>query len=73
MKFIAALDVGTTTIRCFIYDSNACLVGSAYDRVELLSPSPGRAEIDPEKLWNSICETIRNSIKGKLVNFADIA
>lgn len=32
-KYIAALDVGTTTIRCFIYDSKVNIIGSATDQV----------------------------------------
>lgn len=32
-KYIAALDVGTTTIRCFIYDNNVQIVGKASDKV----------------------------------------
>lgn len=34
-KYIAALDVGTTIIRCFIYDSNFKICGSAYENVHL--------------------------------------
>lgn len=32
-KLIASLDVGTTTIRCFIYDSNVHTIGSASEQV----------------------------------------
>lgn len=34
-KFIASLDVGTTTIRCFIYDSNVKTRGSACEQVTI--------------------------------------
>lgn len=33
MKYIAALDVGTTTIRCHILDSNAVTIASATEKV----------------------------------------
>ena len=29
VRYIAALDVGTTTVRCIIYDSNVQICGSA--------------------------------------------
>lgn len=32
-KYIAALDVGTTTIRCHIFDQNAQIKGTATDQV----------------------------------------
>lgn len=32
-KYIAALDVGTTTIRCFIYNDNVITIGSATEQV----------------------------------------
>lgn len=34
-KFVAALDVGTTTIRCCIFDQTAQLRGSAADQVAI--------------------------------------
>ena len=32
-KYVAALDVGTTTIRCHVFDQNAQIKGSANDLV----------------------------------------
>jgi hypothetical protein len=32
-KFVAALDVGTTTVRCHIFDQHAKIVGSASAQV----------------------------------------
>lgn len=31
--FIAALDVGTTNVKCLIVDSNGTIVGNAYSKV----------------------------------------
>lgn len=61
-KFVAALDVGTTTIRCLILDQSLQLRGSAHDEVQLLYPQPGHVEIDPEDFWQKICSTIKNSL-----------
>ena len=33
MRYIAALDVGTTTVRCHIIDENTVTVGSAAEKV----------------------------------------
>lgn len=61
-KFIAALDVGTTTIRCIIFDESLQVKGAAHDEVQLLYPQPGHVEIDPEDFWQRICSTIERSI-----------
>lgn len=66
-KYVAALDVGTTTIRCYIYDKNVQICGSASENVELLYPQPLYVEIDPDKLWASIVLSIENAIKGKKI------
>lgn len=61
-KYVAALDVGTTTIRCIIFDSGLQVKGAAHDEVQLLYPQPGHVEIDPEDFWQRICSTIGRSI-----------
>ncbi|GLH12946.1 Uncharacterized protein GBIM_17603 [Gryllus bimaculatus] len=63
-KFVAALDVGTTTIRCYIFDQSTTAVGSACDKVRLLYPQPGHVEIDPEELWKAAVGVVNDAIKG---------
>lgn len=36
-KYIAALDIGTTTVRCYIFDSNVQIVGLATEQVTLIN------------------------------------
>lgn len=62
-RFVAALDVGTTTIRCIIFDQSMQVRGSAHDEVQLLYPQPGHVEIDPEDFWRRIRSTIERSIR----------
>uniref|UniRef100_A0A240PKQ7 Glycerol kinase 5 n=1 Tax=Anopheles christyi TaxID=43041 RepID=A0A240PKQ7_9DIPT len=63
--YIATLDVGTTTIRCFIYaakkNGEPVTVGTAFDHVDLIYPAPGWVEINPEKLWSSVLQTIQKA------------
>ncbi|XP_058832742.1 putative glycerol kinase 5 [Topomyia yanbarensis] len=66
-KYIASLDIGTTTIKCFIYAANRDIaqldvVGTAHEQVELLYPSPGQVEIVPSQLWDSVIRTIKNAM-----------
>ncbi|XP_058125013.1 putative glycerol kinase 5 [Anopheles ziemanni] len=75
--YIATLDIGTTTIRCFIYaartSGDPVPIGTAYDHVELLYPAPGRVEINPEKLWTSVLQTIANATTDAKLNFDQLS
>lgn len=64
-KFIAVLDIGTTSIRCIIYDAQAKIKGSSSENVELIYPQPGQVEIDPDALWLNILQCIRKTIAGE--------
>uniref|UniRef100_A0A1B0A731 Glycerol kinase n=1 Tax=Glossina pallidipes TaxID=7398 RepID=A0A1B0A731_GLOPL len=63
MQYIAALDVGTTTVRCFVLNENCEIKGSSTQLVELLNPKPGYFEIEPEALWNKIVAVIEDAVK----------
>lgn len=45
-KYIAALDIGTTTIRCYIFDSNVQIVGIANEQVN---------NVPCKIVFNSVC------------------
>ncbi|XP_063242555.1 putative glycerol kinase 5 isoform X2 [Bacillus rossius redtenbacheri] len=61
-KFVLALDVGTTTVRCHVLDECTTAQGIAQEQVELLYPEIGREEIDPEKLWTIILKVMRDAL-----------
>ncbi|KAK9710958.1 FGGY family of carbohydrate kinase [Popillia japonica] len=60
--YIAALDIGTTTIKCYINNSRAETVGNATTNTKLLYPQPGYVEIDPDELWNTIIAVVKEAI-----------
>lgn len=62
-EYVAALDVGTTTVRCQILDKNARVIGASSEKVDLLYPKPGYVEIDPDQLWESILQVIKNALR----------
>ncbi|CAG9765844.1 unnamed protein product [Ceutorhynchus assimilis] len=64
LGYIAALDIGTTTIRCQIIDNRGSCKGSSFDKINLHYPDPGSVEIDPDELWESVVLTVLNAIKG---------
>ncbi|KOC59001.1 Putative glycerol kinase 5 [Habropoda laboriosa] len=63
MRYVGALDVGTTTVRFHVLDEQANTVVSAVEKVRLLYPKSGYVEIDPDELWSTIVNVIKNSLK----------
>ncbi|KAK8380201.1 hypothetical protein O3P69_016676 [Scylla paramamosain] len=71
-QYIASLDLGTTTLRCFIYNRKAQLCGRAEEKVTLLYPAPGRVEMDPEELWSKFMIVMSAAISNAGVSPGDI-
>lgn len=72
-KYVASLDIGTTTIRCYIFDSNINICGRATDDIVLIYPQVGYFELEPEQLWNSVINTIESAIKDAKLTPGDIS
>ncbi|CAH2089560.1 unnamed protein product [Euphydryas editha] len=62
-KYILSLDIGTTTIRSFIYNSRTDIVGKAVDQVILHYPKSGFVEIDPDELWTSVVGVVKTCLQ----------
>ena len=52
-QYIAALDQGTTSSRCIIFDREQNIVGVAQREFTQLYPQPGWVEHDPMEIWSS--------------------
>ncbi|TRY93702.1 hypothetical protein DNTS_029408 [Danionella cerebrum] len=61
--FILSVDVGTTSIRCHVYDKSASIRGSCSAKVSLLYPQPGWVEIDPEELWQGFVTVVKGAVQ----------
>lgn len=66
MTHIASLDIGTTTVRCMVFDvtDNFSVRGSSSELIQLLTVKPGHFEIDPETLWEKVQSVLNNAIQG---------
>jgi len=63
MKFILAIDQGTTGSRAILYDKKGNRVASAYREFRQYFPKPGWVEHDPEEIWYSVRSTVRSVLK----------
>ncbi len=53
MKYILALDQGTTSSRAILFDREGAIRGTAQREIEQIYPQPGWVEHDPEEIWSS--------------------
>ena len=53
MKFILALDQGTTSSRAIVFDHSGSIVSVAQKEFPQLFPQPGWVEHDPRDIWSS--------------------
>ncbi|MHA2130136.1 MAG: xylulokinase, partial [Promethearchaeota archaeon] len=61
--FVAALDLGTTGCRTFIFDLAGTIIASDYQEWQSFYPSPSYVEQDANIWWESIKKTIDTALK----------
>ena len=52
-KYLVALDQGTTSSRCIIFDKQGNSVSAAQMEFTQIFPKPGWVEHDPMEIWSS--------------------
>ena len=53
MKYILALDQGTTSSRAIVFDHNGSIISTAQQEFRQLFPQPGWVEHDAQEIWAS--------------------
>ena len=67
-QYVAAIDQGTTSTRCIVFDRQGQIVSVAQKEHKQIYPQPGWVEHDPEEIWRNTLEVIALArIKGKLL------
>ncbi|XP_066266272.1 putative glycerol kinase 5 isoform X1 [Branchiostoma lanceolatum] len=72
-QYIVAVDVGTSTLRCHVYDKLANVKGSSSKKVHLLHPQPGWVEMDPQVLWTDFVDVINEAIRAAGLTAGQVA
>jgi D-xylulose kinase len=70
--FVAALDLGTTGCRTYIFDLAGTIIASDYQEWNSFYPSPSYVEQDANLWWDSIKKTIEKAIKKSGIDKTDI-
>jgi glycerol kinase len=73
MKYILALDQGTTSSRAIVFDRDGRVVAMAQRELGQIYPRPGWVEHDPYELWQSQMETAVEALRRAGLAAGDIA
>ncbi len=72
-KYIAAIDQGTTSTRCMIFDHSGHVVSLAQQEHRQIYPQPGWVEHDPLEIWQRVQEVVRQAVGKAGAHPGDIA
>ncbi|KAK4288770.1 hypothetical protein Pmani_038223 [Petrolisthes manimaculis] len=70
--YVASLDLGTTTMRCLVYNRRAEVVGRAQEKINLLYLETGWVEMEPEEVWHNFVNVIRAALSNAKLSAKDI-
>src|SRR6266576_1711137 len=73
MKYILALDQGTTSSRAIVFDHSGNVVASAQREFRQIFPKPGWVEHDAKEIWATQLHTASEAIGKARLTAADIA
>ncbi len=73
MKYLIALDQGTTSSRAIVFDTNGRTLAAHAIEFKQHYPQPGWVEHDPEDILNTQVEALRKAVEMSGVDVCDIA
>jgi glycerol kinase len=73
MKYILALDQGTTSSRAILFDAAGSIRASAQKEFRQIFPQPGWVEHDPEEIWSTQIGVAAEAIARSGLQSSDIA
>uniref|UniRef100_A0A8B9GN43 Glycerol kinase 5 n=1 Tax=Amazona collaria TaxID=241587 RepID=A0A8B9GN43_9PSIT len=72
-RYVVGVDVGSTMVKCHVYDRAAAVRGSSSRKVESLYPRPGWVELDPEVLWSQFVGVIKEAVQAAGLHMRQVA
>jgi glycerol kinase len=72
-KYIAAIDQGTTSTRCLIFDQSGAVVSHDQREHRQIYPAPGWVEHDPMEIWQRTQEVIVGALDKAALKPTDLA
>ena len=63
-KYVLSVDIGTTSLRCHIYNKDAKLMGKGQEKMLVEYPKKNYCEINPDTLWDLFLTVCKDAVKG---------
>lgn len=73
MKYLLALDQGTSSTRSIVFDEHGGLVAMAQQELRQIYPQPGWVEHDPLEIWTAQRDTARHALSQAGLSARDVA
>ncbi|MCZ1010773.1 glycerol kinase GlpK [Streptomyces lydicus] len=70
--FIAAIDQGTTSSRCIVFDKDGRIVSVDQKEHEQIFPKPGWVEHDATEIWNNVQQVVDSAVEKAGLTAADV-
>ncbi|CAM5343349.1 Glycerol kinase [Streptomyces xanthochromogenes] len=70
--FIAAIDQGTTSSRCIVFDKDGRIVSVEQKEHEQIFPKPGWVEHDANEIWANVQEVVAGAVEKAGITSADV-
>jgi glycerol kinase len=67
VSYVAAIDQGTTSSRCIVFDASGAIVSVAQREHRQIFPQPGWVEHDAEEIWERVQEVVAEALAGREV------
>jgi glycerol kinase len=71
--FIAAIDQGTTSTRCIVFDRSGSITGLSQREHAQHTPRPGWVEHDPLEIWDKTQDVVRRALAEAGLRTTDLA
>jgi glycerol kinase len=71
-RYIASVDQGTASSRCFVFDGRARVVSVSQVEHRHLFPRPGLVEHDPEEIWRNVQYVIQDALATVQIGVRDL-
>jgi glycerol kinase len=72
-RYVAAIDQGTTSSRCIIFDEAGAIAAVDQKEHRQIFPRPGWVEHDAEEIWTNVQEVVRGALAKLSLKASDLA
>ncbi len=72
-KYVMAIDAGTTSNRCILFDEAGQICSVAQKEFRQFYPKPGWVEHDPDEIWTTILEVVHQAMENVGASASEIA